>query len=811
MAEGGELHSVYVEQLFQRLYGETTTSFDINIEKKDLGIEVAGGPDEQHIPGDNGIFITQILKGGTAEEDGRLAVGDRILKINDTDVRNITKDETIRLLNSTRGTLKIIVSKPVAEFALTVDRLQRSLNYLNTDTQCCACHTKTESCCETCLLPLCEKCQTNVEEERPDVKNAQLHSQCFICKRKADFSCKSCRLPICFNCKTPNPRLERFVEHTTRNDLKCSICKMPTVYKCETCNLPLCQNCIISHEDKATSDADISLAQHFVECLFCKSNAEFCCRSCGLPLCEKCKKEHELDQRTEKHMIVPYGDYLKIDHAAEVCQIHPFNNYNAWCEECKIPVCIRCVTDAGHKGHSFEDSHSVYERTRGNSLENLKNIRENLLAKCRLLCEDIDADIQNSETRISMFEEKVKSEVGLIKQFLDIAMKKRIEEFKSKEEWFLERLSSQKGELSCFISYLKGISGEYEKRLYSKEFAGLLEYHSKIQSEKIKEIPDLPLFSPPGINEKFIVYEDVSKLLSSVLSSRHTGKVREVDKIIHESKEENVLKISPIRPEATFYIHGLKTCDSIDVFQSNVWIKKSENMLVQLDRQWGAKDNIEVDHVERLAIANGREVFYTDSKNNCIMNLKHSDVNLFVETNPWSPGAICASRLTNDLLVGLKTSNESKIVRINEDGKTTQSIQFDNSEKPLFIFPHYVAENINGDICVSDKNGAVVVVDKTGVHRFSYYGQPSAWRLFAKRILPLGLCTDALGHIIVCDKYELTIHVIDKNGQFITFIKTIDIQAPLDVSVDKDNNLWVVQKSSDTLRVFHYLSQHENA
>ncbi|XP_061190115.1 uncharacterized protein LOC133197968 [Saccostrea echinata] len=780
----------------------------LKLSSVDLGIEVAGGSEDQHIPGDNGIFITRILKGGTAEEDGRLAVGDRIIKVNDTDVRNITKDEASRILNSSRGTLKMIVSKPVAEFALTVDQLQRSVNYLNTDSQCSACHVKTESCCETCLLSLCKKCKTKEGRERSDTKNTQLNTECCRCKSTANFSCKTCRMQICNNCKAKDQHVEHLSEHKTKESLKCFICKANTDYKCETCNHLICQNCKVSHKDKSTSD--ISFAQHFVECLNCKSNAEFCCKSCGLPLCEKCKKEHEHDQRTEKHIIVPYGEYSKIDYMAETCQFHPFHNYNAYCEECKVPVCIRCVTDVKHRGHTFEDSHSVYERTRVESFENLKHIRENLLAKCMSLCEGIDTDIKNSEARTSAFKEKVKAEVELIKQLLDIALKKRIEEFNSSEEWFMETLNSQKRELSCFITYLKGISSEYEKKLYSKEFAGLLEYHSKIQSEKIKDMPVLPLFSSPFVNERLIFYEDVSKLLSTVSSSRHTGRFREVDKSVQDSSKENILKISPVRSEATFYIHGLKNCDSIDVFENNVWMKKSESMLVRLDRQWGAKDSIEVDHVQQLAIANCGEVFYTDSKNNRVMNLKHAEVHLFVETKPWRPDAICASRLTNDILVGLKMSKESKIVRINEDGKTTQGIQFDNFEKPLYSSPHYIAENVNGDICVSDKYGAVVVVDKTGVHRFSYYGQPSAWRLFARRISPLGLCTDVMGHIIVCDQYEPTIHVIDKNGQFISFIKTLDIKAPRDVSVDNDNNLWVVQDSSDTLRVYHYLSYHEN-
>ena len=46
-----------------------------------LGFSIAGGIGNQHIQGDNGIFITKIIEGGTAHLDGRLSAGDRILAV----------------------------------------------------------------------------------------------------------------------------------------------------------------------------------------------------------------------------------------------------------------------------------------------------------------------------------------------------------------------------------------------------------------------------------------------------------------------------------------------------------------------------------------------------------------------------------------------------------------------------------------------------------------------------------------------------------------------------------------------------------
>lgn len=46
-----------------------------------LGFSIAGGVGNQHIPGDNSIYVTKIIEGGAAQKDGRLQIGDRLLMV----------------------------------------------------------------------------------------------------------------------------------------------------------------------------------------------------------------------------------------------------------------------------------------------------------------------------------------------------------------------------------------------------------------------------------------------------------------------------------------------------------------------------------------------------------------------------------------------------------------------------------------------------------------------------------------------------------------------------------------------------------
>ena len=46
-----------------------------------LGFSIAGGKGNQHVPNDDGIYITKIIDGGAAQTDGRLQVGDKIVRV----------------------------------------------------------------------------------------------------------------------------------------------------------------------------------------------------------------------------------------------------------------------------------------------------------------------------------------------------------------------------------------------------------------------------------------------------------------------------------------------------------------------------------------------------------------------------------------------------------------------------------------------------------------------------------------------------------------------------------------------------------
>ncbi|GFN91544.1 disks large, partial [Plakobranchus ocellatus] len=98
----------------KRLKVPTETIMEIELVKgnKGLGFSIAGGRGNQHIPGDNGIFVTKIIDGGASEQDGRLAVMDRLIAVNDINLENVTHEEAVGALKSTKEVVKLTIAKP---------------------------------------------------------------------------------------------------------------------------------------------------------------------------------------------------------------------------------------------------------------------------------------------------------------------------------------------------------------------------------------------------------------------------------------------------------------------------------------------------------------------------------------------------------------------------------------------------------------------------------------------------------------------------------------------------------------------------
>ncbi|KAM9469966.1 disks large homolog 3 isoform 4-T4 [Clarias gariepinus] len=103
-----------VRLLVRRRQSPPESILEVNLLKgpKGLGFSIAGGIGNQHIPGDNSIYITKIIEGGAAQKDGRLQTGDRLLAVNNIILQDVRHEEAVAALKNTSDMVYLKVAKP---------------------------------------------------------------------------------------------------------------------------------------------------------------------------------------------------------------------------------------------------------------------------------------------------------------------------------------------------------------------------------------------------------------------------------------------------------------------------------------------------------------------------------------------------------------------------------------------------------------------------------------------------------------------------------------------------------------------------
>ncbi|XP_061096201.1 disks large homolog 1 isoform X13 [Conger conger] len=114
LKEAGSIVRLYVRR--RKPHGEKIAEIKLIKGPKGLGFSIAGGVGNQHIPGDNSIYVTKIIEGGAALKDGRLQIGDKLLAVNITCLEEVTHEDAVAALKNTSDVVYLKVAKPSSVF-----------------------------------------------------------------------------------------------------------------------------------------------------------------------------------------------------------------------------------------------------------------------------------------------------------------------------------------------------------------------------------------------------------------------------------------------------------------------------------------------------------------------------------------------------------------------------------------------------------------------------------------------------------------------------------------------------------------------
>ena len=197
---------------------------------------------------------------------------------------------------------------------------------------------------------------------------------------------------------------------------------------------------------------------------------------------------------------------------------------------------------------------------------------------------------------------------------------------------------------------------------------------------------------------------------------------------------------------------------------------------------------------EDIGVTHRRDLVYTDGDDRSINLVHNTQVQTLIKLRGWKPFGVC-STTTRDILVSMQSDNEKEVKIVRYSGSTEkQIIQWDEQGHPLYSnrLLKYLCESGNLDICVADNGAnAVVVVSAAGKLRFRYTGNPSN---HYKDFYPYDITTDSQNRILITDRINSQIHLVDQDGHFLHYIDNCGLQDPWGLCVDSRDNLFVAEQ-----------------
>lgn len=542
------------------------------------------------------------------------------------------------------------------------------------------------------------------------------------------------------------------------------------------------------------------------QCSKCPENSIFFCLQmfCCLDLCLQCKERHNTDLLTKDHQVVIYREISVFFKRTNYTNGKLLQNY---CNICELPVINLCTND---ETHGIIDIKEVYKAKRRQHRTLSSMLKSDVLFNRNILFLEIKTDYEVSQQTNSILNSNLMSRAVRLKCFIDkmsfcynnLIVKKyykrnvKINRYIVNIQWYEETFEQLAARPVQFLSFSH--NRRFSKILDKPQFG-------KHQQVSITE----------SINKK-----DVIKILSGVqikegikrnVTNEHMLKVMSAPVLQHYFNVDGVycgMHIS-FKSSNVVWVSDMNNANLTDALGNTLFQVKFTSI------PQGLNIPIMLSGYGSHTVNGDNELIYVNMTKDIykLSSDMKTTVRLISGKNDiWHPRCVFWSSLSGDLLTGMwkyereKNTWTGKIARYNPSGELKQTIQHNSSGHELFKEPYFITENTNRDVVVSDLgHNAIIVTEFGGKHRYSYTGPPSG-----PRLTPRGVCTDVLSHILVSDFKTHTIHMVDKDGRFLTHLLTRsdDILEPWGLSYDAKTTFLCVGSGCDNiLGIYSYITR----
>ncbi|KAJ8301021.1 hypothetical protein KUTeg_022540 [Tegillarca granosa] len=563
------------------------------------------------------------------------------------------------------------------------------------------------------------------------------------------------------------------------------------------------------------------------------------CLVCNVYMCRTCTTAHQRVLASKKHNIVPRIERApsKTKDVSQMCKTHKDEEIIFHCNPCNDYICSECILGdhKGHDGVKFKDFANQKRREMNVKLNQARISQKSEITKIIKHIEekekendDNDKDTENQiENRMKQIIADVNKNINCLteeKTKIHQQNKDKLEAVKSQVKQGSPNfniLCTEYSELLRTGSDMEVVMSETEMYQNLQSVPSVdtdIDMHIKKSCFVPGKTDDKTLVSLCGYVQSFPDEEFLSSQPepgSSSIDSRYSKSSLGVQTHPESHSAETKL-LAELQPERNKFSRdfspNVRVMSSFSIIAECVqsicslsddsaiinYYMRCDCDVVSVDEQ--VKNTFKFDFLPGdIKMTSHDNIIVTDNRKPLLHKLTTKGVKTqTISTSPLRPVALCEATDGN-LLVSLvdkpshKVGKSSRrlVSRITMDGNTIESYEYQNTSR-LFTWPHGVSENINKDICVVDRtsktSGRLVVVDNKGKLRYTYDGQKLNHSFY-----PRDVKCDKSGHVIVNDRNNIKVHILDLNGQFIRYIADENIlkDNPICLELDKNDIVWV--------------------
>lgn len=544
-------------------------------------------------------------------------------------------------------------------------------------------------------------------------------------------------------------------------------------------------------------------AQEVIICDLCDKPTQQFCNSCQINLCVECVHKHVDKLQPLSHEIV-CSKNRNTQCVLPECKIHPGRRCEVQCQQCQIPICVRCCIGT-HKNHDAVELIELFEIKK----QELQNFTDEIETKLIPKYNKTDADLQEKLTETTAKFHKMEEEKEVLRkrwhQEVDTIFDKLGSSISLMKESNLESIKTQQKTIKDTTQDMVQTVQHNKLVLKTNRTSDVIEHKSNL-NQFSNIITNIDIFTPPVLvdtikgNGLSIEIGEYKAELTYKINLPVDVSYPSTKELLQLAKVIAVISCTLYQPLYEVACWG----------KNEAWICGNSNTFTRIDINGKINGHIGDTSLHSaphdIAVTVHGDLIYIDGRKGKMKTRGHGD-SLVSIPQDWIPYRLCCSK-SGDILICVSNGLEKKIIRYHEK-KITQEIHKDENGKPIFegkishaLYIH-VVENNNGDVCISDENaGVIIVVSLAGEVRFRYDGKPAKKN---NQFGPRSIVTDSLGQIIIADNGNSCLHILDQDGQFIKCVDNCELDNVHALSVDDEGRLWAGLLKSGIIKVLQYL------